>query len=356
MSKGITKKDDLIASSRYEYSVSIVIPCRNEEGFIGKCLDSIIANDYPKDLLDVLVVDGESNDRTKQIVEGYVKKYTYIKILINSKKEIPFGLNVGIKEAKGDFIIRMDAHSTYERDYIKKCIKYIRDYSADRVGGCAMTHSRDQTLIGKSIAISLSLPFGVGNSRFRTSLGDEPVWVDTVPFWCCRRELFNEVGLFNENLSRSEDIEFSLRAKRKGFKTLLVPDIVSKYYARSDLKSFWRHNFLNGVWAILPFMYTTDVPVSLRHLVPLLFVIGLITFGVVSFFIKSYYLFLFMLGSYIFVNLSISAMISFRERSLKYFLVMPVIFGALHFSYGLGSLAGLFKVINVKLFGGNKCS
>ena len=101
---------------------------------------------------------------------------------------------------------------------------------------------------------------------------DEPKWVDTVFGGCYRREVFDRVGLFNENLVRGQDMEFNLRLKKAGGKTLLVPDIVSYYYARSDIKSFWKHNFTNGVWAILPFLYSPIMPVSWRHLVPLIFV------------------------------------------------------------------------------------
>ena len=115
--------------------VSIIIPCRNEEKYIGKCLQSIIEQNYPKDNLEVLVVDGMSEDRTREIVENYSQKYSFIKLFDNPKKFTPFGLNIGIKEAKGEIIMRMDAHAGYEKDYISKCVRYLENYDADNVGG-----------------------------------------------------------------------------------------------------------------------------------------------------------------------------------------------------------------------------
>ena len=193
-------------------SVSIIIPCRNEEKFIGKCLDSIIAQNYPQDKLEVLVVDGRSTDGTKEIVEEYAQKYPFIKVLDNPRKIAPTALNVGIKGAKNEIIIRMDAHNVYEKSYVSKCIKYLRESNVDNVGGIWVTLPGDNTIIARSIALALSHPFGVGNSYFRIG-SKKPRLVDTIPFGCYRKEVFKEVGLFNENLIRNQDIELNLRIK-----------------------------------------------------------------------------------------------------------------------------------------------
>jgi len=348
-------KDDDDQGVQHGISVSIIVACRNEERFIGRCLDSIIANDYPKERLQVLVVDGMSDDRTREIVEEYLRQYPFIRMLNNPKKIIPCAWNTGIRNAKGEIVGIVSAHSTCETDFVSQSVKYLLEYSADRVGGRIITVPRDNTLMGKAISLALSLPFGVGNARFRTvdeSAERQPVWVDTVPFWFCRRELFDKVGLFNEYLTRSEDIEHSMRLRRQGYKTLLVPSIVSVYYARSDLKSFWKHNVLNGIWAILPFNYTSDVPVSLRHLVPLAFVGSVASFGVLSLMMKFFVLpFLLVLGSYCLVNAGFSTAVAIREKDARLIFAMPVAFGALHIGYGLGSLIGLARFITMKLGG-----
>jgi cellulose synthase/poly-beta-1,6-N-acetylglucosamine synthase-like glycosyltransferase len=330
--------------------VSIIIPCRNEEIYIGKCLNSIIANDYPKNKLEVLAVDGMSEDGTRRIVEGYTQRYPFIKLLDNPKRITPTALNVGIQRAKGDVIIWMSAHNHYEKDYISRSVESLNKYGADNVGGIMKTLPRENNFTGRAIVASLSHRFGVGNSYFRAQT-DKPKWVDTVFGGCYRREVFDRVGLFNENLVRGQDMEFNLRLKKAGGKILLVPDIVSYYYARSDIRSFWKHNFTNGVWAILPFLYSPVIPVSWRHLVPLIFVAGLIGSAVLGFLLPVFFwLFLVILGSYVLANLTASFRIALQKRDLRYLVVMPFIFGILHFGYGLGSLLGVFKILGTAQF------
>jgi glycosyltransferase involved in cell wall biosynthesis len=335
---------------KYLAFTSVIIPCRNEETFIGGCLDSIVANDYPKERLEVLVVDGMSEDGTRFVVNGYTKKYAWIKLLENQKKITPVALNIGITNSKGETILWMSAHNSYGKDYISRSVENLIKYSADNVGGIMKTLPRKNNFVGQAIVASLSHRFGVGNSYFRIQT-DEPKWVDTVFGGCYRREVFDRVGLFNENLVRGQDMEFNLRLKKAGGKTLLVPDIVSYYYARSDIQSFWKHNFTNGVWAILPFLYSPIVPVSWRHLVPLIFVtalLGSLIWGFV--WTPSLFLFLIILGSYGLASLGASLQIAFEKRSIRYMITMPFIFGILHFAYGLGSLLGVFKILGSARF------
>ncbi len=144
--------------------VSIVLPCRNEEKFIGKCLDTIVENDFPKDELEIIVIDGMSEDRTKEVVRQYSMKYPFIKLFENRKKIVPSGLNLGIQEAAGEIIMRMDAHNEYSKDYIRKCVYYLEEYNVDNVGGIWITKPGKETAVAKSIALALSHPFGVGNA------------------------------------------------------------------------------------------------------------------------------------------------------------------------------------------------
>src|SRR4030042_6063885 len=177
--------------------VSVIIPCLNEESFIGKCLGSIIDNNYPKDRLEILVIDGKSEDGTKAVLERYAHNYSFAKVFENPKKITPAALNIGIQNAKGEIIVRMDAHSSYEKDYISKCIKYLNEYNADNVGGMWITVPRNNSFVAKAIVSSLSHSFGVGNAYYRIGKAQEPRWVDTVPYGCYYKEVFKKVGLFD---------------------------------------------------------------------------------------------------------------------------------------------------------------
>lgn len=323
--------------------VSIIIPCYNEEKYIGKCLDSLIQNDYPKDKIEVLVVDGMSEDRTRTIVKGWAEKYAFVKLYDNPKKIVPAAMNMGIQNARGEIIIRMDAHNTYEKSYISKCVRYLQEYEVDNVGGVWVTRPGDNTVVAKSIALALSHPFGVGNAHFRIGLR-EPKEVDTVPFGCYRRKIFEKIGLFNEHLVRNQDIEFNLRLKKNGGKILLVPDIQSDYHARSTLKALARNNFWNGFWVIYSLKFA-KLPFSKRHLIPLIFTLSLVISSLLAIVNHHFfYVFIFILGIYGVANIFVSAKLSLKN-SLKYFQALMASFSVLHISYGLGSIWGSLKMI-----------
>lgn len=352
--------------------ISIIIPCRNEEKFIKKCLNSILEQKYPKNNLEILVVDGMSEDKTRKIVKEYSKKYFFnelprskligyhkdiirsklqeikplkiIKLLDNPKKFTSFAFNIGIKSSKGEIIMMAGAHSIYEKNYISKCAKYLKKYNTDNVGGVMKILPRKNSLTAKTIAICLSHPFGIGDSQFRQKL-KKPKWADTVFGGCYKKEVFDKIGLFNENLFRSQDMEFNLRLKRAGGKILLCPDIISYYYARSTLKEFIKHNFSNGVWATYPLKFV-KIPLSLRHYIPCIFVVSIMIAVILSLF---YPLFLFLLGSIFFlyagINLLASLQIAIKQKNPLYLFTMPLIFATLHISYGIGSVVGLIKIL-----------
>lgn len=327
--------------------MSIVIPCRNEEGFIGKCLDSIVANEFPKERLEVLVVDGMSEDGTRPTLDRYARQYSFIKVLDNPKKITPTAFNVGVRYARGDLVMIMSAHATIAKDAIAKCVEYSELYNADNVGGSWKIVPRDSSFVARTIAVALSHPFGVGNARYRMGSGGEPRWVDTAAYGCYRREVFQRVGLFNEKLVRGQDMEFNLRLKKSGGRTLLAPDIVICYYARSDMRAFWKHNWTNGVWAILPFLYSNTIPVSVRHLVPLAFVMGLLGSVVLALVWPGGggWLLSAICGAYAVANLTASVQVAVKERDFRYMVLIPIVFAGLHLSYGLGSLSVLIKVM-----------
>lgn len=231
-------------------TVSIIIPCREEESFISQCIDSILANDYARDKVEILVIDGMSCDRTREILQNYSRQYSSIKLLDNPGKEQQFALNVGIHKASGKIIIRMDTHTTYKYNYVSECVKALQEYPADNVGGRWITVPRNKTLIGRSICLATSVSFGVGNAYYRlSSLSsrapalNRPTWEINVAYFCCRREIFDKIGLFNEKLDRSGDIDFRARLKKAGYRTLFVPTIECYYSMRTKFSQFIKHMF-----------------------------------------------------------------------------------------------------------------
>jgi len=323
--------------------ISIVIPCYNEKEFIGQCLDSIIDNDYPKDLLEVLVVDGMSSDGSRDIVKTYIERHYFIKLLDNPKKITSCAFNAGIKISSGDVVMLMGSHSIYKNDYISQCIKYLLEYNADNVGGIIKTVPGSKTHTAKAIALSLTHPFGVGNSAFRIG-ATKPQWVDTVFGGCYKRKVFETIGYFNENLVRSQDMDFNIRLTAAGGRILLVPTIVSIYYAKKTIKEFFNHNFDDGLWAIYPLKFGSSI-FKIRHLVPLAFVLSIFGGLVLSlFWILFLFLVLGILSIYLFTSLYFSLKLALKSRNLRYLFILPIIFASRHFGYGFGSLLALIKI------------
>ncbi len=336
----IYKKDK--KNNLKKFTISLIIPCRNEEKHISKCLDSLLDNNYPKGLIEIFVIDGMSEDNTRKIIKRYIEKHPFIKLINNSKKIVPTAMNIGIKNARGDIIIRIDVHSTYPSNYIEKLILWIRKTKANNVGGILITKPGAETVIAEAIALVLSYPFGVGNPYFRIGT-KEPKYVDTVPFGCYKREVFDKIGLFNEKLIRNQDLEFNLRLKRDGGKILLVPDIVSYYYARSTLKTLAKNNFSNGYWIIYSTKFA-KMPFSVRHLIPFFFVLSIFLSLILSFIYRPFiYFFVLVLVAYLILNILFSLGISFK-KGFKYFIPGVLSFATLHFSYGFGSIWGLIKL------------
>jgi len=323
--------------------VTIIIPCLNEADYIAKCLDSMIGNDYPHDRINILVVDGMSMDGSRDIVKEYAIKYPFITLLDNHKKIIPAAMNIGIKNSESEIVMKVDSHAAYPSDYISKCIKYLVDYKADNVGGTIIALPRNNSLIGRAITLVLSSPAGVGNSLFRIGGFEKPLWADTAFSGCYRRTIFNSIGLYDENIVRSEDVDLNSRMANAGYRTLLVPEIKIYYYARSSFIQFCKHNYDNGKWVTYPLRFRKIV-FSLRHITPLVFLLSLLISSILFLLYNSSSLFLtlcILYGVYILVA---STRMAIKERSFRLFLITPLIFFTLHVTYGLGSLWGIVKV------------
>jgi glycosyltransferase involved in cell wall biosynthesis len=345
--------------------VSVVIPVRNERAFIACCLDSVLANDYPAGRFEILVIDGASDDGTRALVDAYAARFPVIQVLDNPDKITPAALNRGVRAARGELVVRLDAHARLAPDYLSQCVAWSVASGADNVGGRMRTLPRAAGLFADAVALALSHPFGVGDSAFRTGGGgsSEPRWADTVFGGCYRREVFERIGEFNERLPRGQDLEFNLRLKRAAGRTLLVPAIRCDYFARCDPRSFLQHNWTNGVWAIRPFLESNVVAVRPRHLMPLAFVAALgaavalsgvalagglrepLSLGPLTLALQRLapWPLLLLAGCYITLALAASAKLAWR-RDVRLALLLPAVFISLHLAYGLGSLWGLLGV------------
>ena len=320
--------------------LTVICPIYNEEKYIAKCIDSILAQDYPKDNLEIIFVDGMSKDTTREIVAEYTEKFPFIRLIDNPDRIVPPAMNKGILASKGDVIMRLDAHATYASNYFSVLVKALNDLGADNVGAVCKTDVLNKTPKTLAIKEVLSNKFGVGNSTFRTGV-DKVMEVDTVPFGCWRRDVFDKYGLYDVRLVRNQDIELNKRILRGGGKICIVPDTHCTYLARENYKALAKNNYGNGKWNILTVFYTKQFDsLSIRHFVPLAFVLSLIIPVLISFFywplalvsVLSLLAYGTLLGT-ISAKLSISKKLNFCDL-LASFIV-------LHLSYGWGSLVGL---------------
>jgi succinoglycan biosynthesis protein ExoA len=320
--------------------VSVIMPVRNEESFIRRSLGALLRQTYPAELLEIIVADGMSTDRTRDVI-GLIKYETRIpiKVVDNPARIAPSGLNRAVAAARGEIIVRVDGHCEIEPDYIEHCVRHLQDGKADGVGGPIETIG--ETLPAQAIAAAMSSKFGVGGSAFRTTRGRE-MYVDTVAFPGYRRETLERAGAFNEELVRNQDDEYNYRIRKAGGRILLTPDIRSRYYSRSSLGSLWRQYFQYGYWKIRV-LQLHPKQMSLRQFVPFAFVSALILFGSLSIFsVYARWGLLLIAGTYLaaaFAAAFKTALEMKRPAALPYVFAGFII---LHLSYGLGFLTGLF--------------
>ncbi len=326
--------------------VTIIIPCRNEEAFIGACLDSILGQDYPSEQLEILVADGMSTDHTRTVLQTYSAKDKRVRWFENPKKIVPVGLNILIREAKGEIIIRIDVHSQYNTDYVSQCVKYLLEYGVDNVGGILITKAGDQSLEAEAIAYAVSSRFGIGNADFRTG-SKTPKFVDTVPFGCFKREVFDQIGLFDEDLVRNQDDEFNSRIIKNGGKILLVPEIISTYYARSSFTKLWRMYFQYGYFKPLTVIKLGGV-MTARQLIPVTFIASLLVLSVLAFCHPLFRaLFLVEASLYLSANLLFS-LAAAMSKNFWLFPYLMVSFATIHFAYGVGYIKGILDFVLFK--------
>ena len=227
--------------------VSVICPVFNEEKFIEECIMSIIEQDYPQDMMEVLFVDGRSTDKTREIIERYMRQYPFIKLLDNPERIVPYALNRGLEAAKGEVIMRLDGHCTYPTNYISELVRYLYQLNADNVGGVWNTQPAKDTPICQAIAQASSHPFGVGGSMHKIG-ASKIIETDTVPFGCYKREIFEKTGPFDIDLVRNQDDEFNGRLHNLGGKIYLIPQVIINYTARDTLCKMRKMYYQYGLY------------------------------------------------------------------------------------------------------------
>jgi glycosyltransferase involved in cell wall biosynthesis len=320
--------------------ISIIIPIRNEEAHIAACLDSVFSQDYPQELIEVILADGMSTDRTREIVRGYQKDHPALKLLDNPGKIAPTALNIAIKASAAAVIVRLDAHSTYPRDYVRRCVALLESTGAGNAGGCFFNVPNGDGPWARPIARVTSSRFGVGGSAFRTS--SKPGFADTVPFGTFRREVFDKLGGFDERLTRTQDWEFNQRLRRAGYKIAFDPSIRIEYRNQATLSGLCHQAYYTGMWNVylaklLPYA------MARRRFVPAPFALYLLSLAGSGFMPAALRLIWHVpLAAYAALALWFSAD---RTRPAAENLRTAMTFLCYHATYGTGMLAGVCNLL-----------
>ncbi len=317
--------------------VSVIMPVRDEAAYIKRSLGSVLAQDYPADRLEILVVDGMSTDGTREVVVAAQATRSNLRLLDNPRGIVPPGLNIGIAEARGDIVVRVDGHCEIATDYVRRCVEHLLADDVEAVGGPIETIG--ETAEAQAIALAMSSWFGVGGSAFRT-INDRPMLVETVAFPAYARETLRRLGPFDEELVRNQDDEYNYRLLKSGGRILLSPDIRSRYYSRGSLRKLWRQYYQYGFWKVRV-MQKHPRQMRLRQFVPPAFVAALLGSLLFGMFLRPFrYVLAFILILYVMADLSASLSLG-RAHGLRHVPRLLMIHPILHLSYGLGFLAGL---------------
>jgi succinoglycan biosynthesis protein ExoA len=320
--------------------VSIVLPCRNEQGYIQACLESALNQEPPEGGMEIIVADGMSNDGTREHLHEMARQHPQIRVLDNPGRIVSTGLNAAIREARGEIIVRMDAHTTYAPDYVRQCLAVMNETGADNVGGPMRTTA--ETYMEKAIQAVFHSAFAVGGARSHQA--DFKGSVDTVIYGCWRKSVFERIGYFDEDLVRNQDDEHNLRLTRGGGRVYQSPRIRSWYHVRGSLKTLFRQHMQYGYWKALV-IRKHRLPASCRHVVPGAFVGCLCLLTVLGFFwVPAWLGAAGLAGFYAAFTVALSVVIA-AGTGWNLFPILPIVIGCYHFGYGYGFLRGLRDLV-----------
>ena len=327
------------------HSVSILIPCYQERNFIRGCLESVLAFELP-DLteIEVLVLDGGSTDGTRDIVREVSERDNRVRLVDNPGRTQSAALNLGIPMSRGEYIMRLDAHSVYPSDYLKLCLQTALRTNADNTGGAVATLRRGDGYQSALVQAITTHKFGVGDSGFRTDAAEGPA--DTVPYGFFKRTIFERVGLFDERLLRAQDYEMNRRIIHNGGKVWLNPRIQVRYYQQPDLRSFIRKQIVHEapynayMWYVAPYAF------AFRHAVTGVFAAGVLAGVILSPFsslVRT--VFLSVIALYFALAIVSGIQQAIRYREPRHVIFAPIAFFLFHFLHGIGVLIGLVRLV-----------
>jgi glycosyltransferase involved in cell wall biosynthesis len=319
-------------------SVSVLIPAYNEAAYIAQSVESFAKQDYPPEKLEVIVIDGRSTDVTRELVHALSARHPNVRLVDNPYRTVPFALNLGIRESRGEVVIIISAHGFAAPDFVRKNVEALQRTGADCVGGaidCIADSDRSRV-----IAAAMRSGFGIGNSALRACQTEG--YVSHLAFPCYPKRIFEKVGSFDEEMVKNQDDEFNFRLRKAGGSIYFAPEIRSYYYVRPSLRTLWNQYFRFGLYKVRVFQ-KHPAQLSLRHFVPAALVAGLVLSLSLALFDQLFgYVFLFTALAYVAASLIASFLIC-RRQGFKYFLVLPAVFATLHFSYGAGFIWGFVK-------------
>lgn len=325
--------------------ISIILPCRNEEKFIAKCLDSILAFTIPDIYsIEIIIIDGMSEDRTKEIILNKKENHPCIQVIENPNKFQSFALNIGIKAAKGDYILRLDAHADYPAEYLSLLLKTALSTGADNTGGLIHTKPYNDSYAAAIVQALTTHPFGVGNSGFRIGMKEGPA--DTVPYGFFKKEIFSKIGFFNERLIRAQDYEFNRRIIKNGGNIWFNPNIQMSYYNQPNIITFLKKQLFFEAPYNVYMWYLAPYAFAYRHAITGVFAAGIIFGALLSLFLPWFsVLYLSVLILYFCLAILSSIQQSIRYKKTAHLFTLPLCFCLYHFIHGIGILWGCLRVI-----------
>ena len=312
--------------------VTLIVAMRNEERHIARCVDSLLAQDYPAERLEVLFMDGRSDDRTRELVAARIGDRTGFAVVDNPGKIQSIAWNLGIERARGELVGIVSGHSELAPDYVSCVVETLLRTGADLVGGPARAES--ETVVGEAIAMAMSTPFGVGGAEFRYATEERAV--DTVFMGVCKRSLYERIGAFDPEMVRNQDDELSYRLLEQGGRIVCNPKIRSVYRNRATLGSLWKQYFDYGRWKVRV-MQKHRTQMRPRHFVPPAFVATLGASALVPPALVA------IGGAYGAATMGMSVYLAARARRVDVLPYLPAAFAILHVGYGLGFLRGLYQ-------------
>lgn len=330
--------------SKEKSMVSIILPVRNEAKFISRAVRNFLDNDYPSDRMEIIVVDGCSEDGTRQELERLSKTDGRVRVIDNPDRITPVAMNLGVKAARGEYVLMAGSHSEYAKDYLKSCVEVLERTGAGCVGGYMETLPGGTGLVASAISYATSSPFGVGSAKFRTGGGREQE-VDALGVSFFRREVFEKVGIYNPLLVRNQDIEFSSRLRKAGYKIIVSPKIKLKYYNRDTFAGLRGQAFSNGKWNAYT-LWIVGGGLRLRHLIPAIFVLGLMGLPALALAFHGAFTWLLLgyVGIYLCAGTFEASRICLRVKQPSLLPLILLSFLQMHLWYGFGTIWGIIAI------------